>query len=194
MGRAEFVRIFVALAIPEPVRAALDALIVRLRPAAPGARWVRSGNLHVTLKFIGEVSLQKLEEIKLALRNVRAQSGIDILFRGIGFFPTPRRPRVFWAGVEGGPELAHLASSVEAALEPLSIANEVRAFSPHLTLARIESIAELRSLPQAIAATPSTDFGSAYASDFNLYQSVLKRGGAEYTQLASYRFAEVVHS
>ena len=183
-------RLFVALDIPEDVRAAVAAFVEKLRPLCRAAHWVRIENAHVTLKFIGEVSLGKFEEIKKALTHIRLDAPIYMIFRGTGFFPSQRRPRVFWAGIEAGSELAALAGTVEATLENLGIEKEERAFSPHLTLARMESPKNLQALRQAIAAADSLDFGSDIASEFYLYQSVLKRSGAEYTRLATYRFAE----
>jgi len=117
-------------------------------------------------------------------------------FRNGGFFPDERRPRVFWAGIEAGPELGALAAAVETSLEPLGIAKEQRAFSPHLTLARFEtrrgtgagSAFALDALTKAISGAGPLEFGSGIANEFHLYQSVLKSGGAEYTRLATFRF------
>ena len=181
-------RLFAALDIPEEVRAALVALVTNLRPVCRTARWVCVENAHVTLKFIGEASLEKFEEIKTALSQIRLAAPVDIIFRGVGFFPNERRPRVFWAGIEAGVELGALAEEVQAALEPLGIAREQRAFSPHLTLARFESTGGLRKLRAAIGAAGPLEFGHTIAAEFYLYQSVLKRGGAEYTRLATFRF------
>jgi RNA 2',3'-cyclic 3'-phosphodiesterase len=179
-------RLFVAVDIPEDVRSALAALATRLRAACPKARWVRTEGLHVTLKFIGEISDSKVSEIKSALGSVAPHAPIEIRFRGVGFFPNARRPRVFWAGVEAGPELAPLALAVEDTLHPLAIARETRAFSPHLTLARFDPPRPVEELLAAIETCGPLEFGNATASEFHLYQSVLKRGGAEYTRLATF--------
>ena len=183
-------RLFVALDIPEDVRAAIGALVAKLRGVCRNARWVRIEGAHITLKFIGEVPVEKAEDIKTALLAVPFPAPIKMSFRGLGFFPNDRRPRVLWAGITAGPELGALAAAVETALEPLGIAREQRAFSPHLTLARFDSPSELTRLHAGIAAAGSLEFGRAIAAEFHLYQSVLKRGGAEYTRLATFRFAE----
>ena len=179
-------RLFVALDIPEDVRAAIGALVKQLREQLRDARWVRIEGAHVTLKFIGEVPTEKMEDIKAALRTVPFPASIKIIYRGIGFFPNERRPRVLWAGIEAGPPLGALASAVDASLEPLGISREQRAFSPHLTLARLDSPKNQNRLHEGIAAAGKLEFGSGVANEFHLYQSVLKRGGAEYTRLASY--------
>jgi 2'-5' RNA ligase len=180
------VRLFVALDIPEDVRQALAAFVAKLRPACKDARWARMESAHITLKFIGEAPAEKTEGIKSALASVPFPAAFNIFFRGTGFFPDQRRPRVLWADMKGGPELRTLAEAVETSLEPLGIAREQREFSPHLTLARFNSPDKLSGLRAAIAAAGPLDFGHAIASEFHLYQSVLKRGGAEYTRLATF--------
>jgi len=204
------VRVFVALDIPEEVRAAIGAFIERLRPACQStlagskrsphpAQWARIDGIHVTLKFIGEVQPEKIEPIKASLSQIRfpnfPSKAIELKFRNVGFFPNERRPSVLWAGIEAGAELGALAAAVEASLEPLGIAKEQRIFSPHLTLARFETErkksarSSLNRLREAISKAGPLEFGSSIASEFHLYQSILKRGGAEYTRLATFRFA-----
>jgi 2'-5' RNA ligase len=185
-------RLFAALDIPEDVRGALAALVAKLRTVSCPARWARIEGLHVTLKFIGEVSPDKAHHIKTALRTVQFSTPIVMHFDGLGFFPNSRRPRVLWAGVKARPELAALASGVESALVPLGIPRDDRAFSPHLTLARFDSpnkLGALHSAIDAITAAGRSEFGSTTAKEFHLYQSVLKPGGAEYTRLATFAFA-----
>jgi 2'-5' RNA ligase len=174
------------LDIPDEVRTAIGALIVKLRGTCRSARWVRIEGAHITLKFIGEVSGEKIADIKTALATVPFPTPIKMTFRGLGFFPDARRPRVLWAGIEASAELGALAAAVETALEPLGIAREKRAFSPHLTLARFESPRGLDALNAAIAEAGPLEFGRTIANEFHLYESVLKRSGAEYTRLATY--------
>jgi 2'-5' RNA ligase len=183
------VRVFVALDIPAEARAAVAALVVKLRPSCRNARWVRTEGSHITLKFIGEVSPEKTKAIEAALASIRSPDPVEMDFRGVGFFPNDRHPRVFWAGIEAGRQLAELAAAVEASLEALGIAREQRAFSPHLTLARLESARGLDALRAAIASAGPLEFGRTTAREFHLYQSILKPSGAEYTRLATYPFA-----
>ncbi|HLJ23559.1 MAG TPA: RNA 2',3'-cyclic phosphodiesterase [Candidatus Acidoferrales bacterium] len=181
-------RLFVALDIPEDVRKSLAALVARLRVVCPEARWVRMEGVHVTLKFIGETAADRLSAIGAALASLPPRAPIPIKFHGTGFFPNARRPRVLWTGVESGPELAALADDVESVLAALGIPREERAFSPHLTLARLDDPRGLDALRAAIEQAGPMKFGSATAQNFHLYQSILKRGGAEYTRLATYSF------
>jgi RNA 2',3'-cyclic 3'-phosphodiesterase len=179
-------RLFVAVDIPEDVREAVAALVGKLRHACGSARWVHVEGLHITLKFIGWTSPEDAEKIKSALAAVPFPAPIGMKFRGLGFFPNERRPRVLWAGIEAPPELAALAVAVESALLPLGIPREDRSFSPHLTLARFDSPSGLRRLHAAIESAGDIEFGSCIATEFYLYQSVLKRGGAEYTRVATF--------
>jgi 2'-5' RNA ligase len=182
-------RLFVALDIPEETRTSLAALVSQLRPACRTARWVRLEGLHITLKFIGGTPAEKLEGIKAALASLPRRDPIALKFRGLGFFPDARRPRVLWAGVESGAGLAALAEAVEASLAALGLPPEARKFSPHLTLARFDAPRGLDHLHAAIAKAGALEFGGATAGNFHLYQSVLKPGGAEYTRLVTYSFA-----
>jgi 2'-5' RNA ligase len=179
-------RLFVALDVPDAVRQSLGALTAKLRAIYPDAKWVRLEGVHVTLKFIGEVPDAQVEQIRAALEAVEAHGPIELHFRGLGFFPSPQRPRVFWAGIEAGAELSRMAADIENRLERLGIPREKRDFHPHLTLARFESTRGVDRLRAAISEAGSADFGSVTADAFHLYQSVLKRSGAEYTRLATY--------
>lgn len=179
-------RLFVALDVPDQVREALAELSARLKKTCAGARWVRLEGVHITLKFIGEVSLETVEKIREALGSLPEFAPILLRFAGLGFFPSARRPRVFWAGVESGRELATFAGAIEAKLEPLGIPAEKREFHPHLTLARFESPQGTQALVAAVEALGTPEFGSETFHEFHLYQSVLKRSGPEYTRLVTY--------
>jgi 2'-5' RNA ligase len=182
-------RLFVAIEIPEDVRSAIGGLIKSLRGACRDARWVRIAGLHVTLKFIGEIPSERVDELKAALTWIPPRNPIAMNFGGLGFFPNARRPRVLWAGVEAGPDLSALAAAVENALSPSGIEQEDRKFSPHLTLARFNESAGVDALHVALEKAGPLKFGSATATEFHLYQSVLKPGGAEYTRLATFPFS-----
>jgi 2'-5' RNA ligase len=184
------VRLFVALDIPEETRRSLDALIQRFAETCRGARWIHADNLHVTLKFIGHLDETRLPDVKNALVDVESPAPIEIAFRKFGFFPNDRHPHVLWVGMEAGPALADLAAQIDTKLQPLSVPHEEREFRPHLTLARFNSPDGLPKLRQMIAGLPSQEFGATLAREFYLYESVLKRSGAEYTRLASFAFVK----
>ena len=173
-------RIFIALDIPAEIRKQLAEYLERTRSYALEARWARVEGLHVTLKFVGEVSEEIVQKIKGALGNVKA-APFPVKFEGIGFFPNARSPRVFWAGVDGGNELAALATKIDEALGKLGIAREEKPYHPHLTLARA-STHPLRGLTPHANATPP-HFGTMTAREFFMYQSKPQRGGSKYTKL-----------
>jgi 2'-5' RNA ligase len=182
-------RVFLAIDIPDEVRRAIGELIEKLRATCRGARWARVEGMHITLKFIGEAFPEKVERIKSEMRPIQLPAPVELNFRDVGFFPNARSPRVFWAGVETTPNLAELVQEIERRLEPLGIGRELRPFRPHLTLARFRSQDGLAQLREALAKLAPFEFGAARAGEFHLYQSHLKREGAEYTKLESFPFA-----
>jgi RNA 2',3'-cyclic 3'-phosphodiesterase len=187
------VRLFVALDFPEAVRASLRDLIARLRPLSSGARWARPEGMHITLKFIGETDRGKLEAISSALASVHSARTVEMQFRGLGFFPNERKPRVLWCALEASPNLATLAADIESVLEPTGTTRETRTFVPHLTLARFDSQHGLKGADKLVGAAEelrSYEFGAARESEFYLYESVLKPSGAEYKRLAAFPFVQ----
>lgn len=181
-------RLFVAFDLPDEVRRALRELIAKLRPQASHGKWVRPESTHITLKFIGEAPKEKLDSIRAALSAIRSAHPVQMAFRGLGFFPHERKPRVLWCGVEASTNLAAMAFNIDESLEPLGIARETREFVPHLTLARFENPAGLEKLVSLAESLESTDFGGSTEREFYLYESVLQRSGAEYTRLAAFPF------
>ena len=187
-------RLFVALAIPSAVKVELTELIQELSgvdstSSKRKARWVRPENLHVTLKFIGHIEPEKLDAIREALSVVHSSRSVDLIFRGLGFFPNENRPRVLWAGMEGSPHLAQLAGEVDRAMGSLGIPLETRAFTPHLTLARFEPPGISKELRAAALASMDREFGVLRTGEFHLIESKLKPSGAEYTTLQTFPFA-----
>jgi len=182
-------RLFVALEIPSRVRKNLAELLQSLRVVSPQTRWVRPENLHVTLKFIGEVPEARLGAIRSALAGVDSDQPVTLDFRGLGFFPNEKHPRVFWAGIEASPNLKSLAAEIDKAMEKLGIPREQRPFSPHLTLARFEPPRLAEQLRAAIQEHAARDFGALRTGQFHLIESKLKPSGAEYTTVESFPFA-----
>ena len=177
-------RLFTGLDLPRDVAANLEDLLRRLKPTAK-LNWSPPANLHITSKFIGEWPEARLEELKSALAAIPRPGVFPVSIRQLGFFPTARAPRSFWAGIEalGLPELAAATDQATAAL---GVPPEKRAYSPHLTLARIKPCAELPSLHQALERLPSREFGEFPADRFFLYLSTLRPTGSVYTKLAEF--------
>jgi 2'-5' RNA ligase len=194
-------RIFIGIDLDPEVRARIERFLEGVESFAPDARWVRPESLHITLKFIGEQTPEQVEAITERLRRVEGNA-IEIRSAGYGFFPTAKAPRVFWIGIQAGPQLAELAESIDLAVAELGIPREDRPFSPHLTLARAGAgrSAGRRSgspkwrkgdgpnavftvLEKRLAAMGEVDFGTMTAHEFILYQSQLSPKGSKYTKL-----------
>ena len=188
-------RIFIALDVDQAIRERIQRFIEGVREFAPDARWVRTESIHVTLKFIGEKPEAIVEQVKEKLRSVQGKA-VEMTFRGYGFFPNARSARVFWVGIEAGPQLEQLARDVENATFSVGIEKEAHAFSAHLTLARAGGGSgnprwqkgdrpqrSFERLQQKLAALPAPEFGSMTVGEFYLYQSQLSRGGSRYNKL-----------
>jgi RNA 2',3'-cyclic 3'-phosphodiesterase len=191
-------RLFIALDLDSSIRERIVRFMEGVENFAPDARWIKEESLHVTLKFIGEQPEAAVEQIKQSLATIQA-STTEISFRGYGFFPTPKSARVFWVGMEAGPQLASLANAIDEKLIPLGIAKEDRKFSPHLTLARSPGSSgsprrqkryapklTFQHLQEKLSALPSPEFGSMTPREFFLYQSQLSPKGSKYTKLAKF--------
>jgi 2'-5' RNA ligase len=189
----------VALEIPEDVRQNLEALENEWRSneqtqvLAAKMRWVRPENLHVTLKFIGEIPGEKLDAISAALRVVHTDSRVDLKFCGLGCV-AGKDSGVFWTDIEPVASLKPLASDIDRYLQPLGIRPENRDFHPHVTLARFKDRHLLSQLRKVIDAKTThadglrSDFGSMRAHEFQLMQSKTISTGPIYSKLESFRF------
>ena len=191
-------RLFIALDLDDAIRGRIARFLDGVRGFAPDARWARPESLHVTLKFIGERPEEDVEKIKRAMETIGVDA-FEMTFRGYGFFPSARAPRVFWVGIEAGPSLSSLAAMVDEKLAPLGIPKEEHAFNPHLTLARggggsgsprkqkgERPNRSFQRLQEKLAALPAPEFGTMTAREFFLYQSRLSQGGSKYTKLAGF--------
>jgi 2'-5' RNA ligase len=183
------VRLFIAIEIPQTIRSAFASLLKEFRAIAPQVKWVRAENLHVTLKFLGETESAKLGALQNVLSSVRSVEQVHLEFRGLGFFPHEKRPRVFWAGMEASANLKTLAADIDQAVHRLGFPLEERPFTPHLTLARFQPPGLSPKLLQAIQQKGAQSFGSLRAGEFHLIESKLKPTGAEYTTVQTFQFA-----
>lgn len=179
-------RLFVALDLNSRVVTNLTELVHSLAPMAP-VRWVHPKNMHLTLKYIGEWDLDRLDDVIDALREVRVASRFNVHLAGLGFFPSVRNPRVFWATAENTPPLRQLASSVDSRLAALGIAPEVRPYTPHITLGRLRS-RDLTEMHEAVEELPTRDFGIIEPESFTLYGSQLTQQGPSYRKIEEFPF------
>jgi 2'-5' RNA ligase len=181
-------RLFTGIDLPEEVHDKLERFLAHLRPTAH-LNWSPVYNLHITTKFIGEWPEGDLDKLTGALRGIQGISPVSIAIREVGWFPNPDHPRVFWAGIHANEALADLANRTEDVLDPLGIAREKRAFSPHLTLARIRHPVPLQAMRKAIEKFESFEFGSVETDRFYLYLSRPGSAGTVYTKMSTFRLA-----
>ena len=177
------IRLFAALALPEAVRQHL----AQVRAPLPGARWVPLENLHVTLRFIGEVEPWVASDIDALLSRVVVPS-FDIRLAELGTFGSRSRVRALWAGVEKTEPLTHLQAKIETACGRAGLPPEGRKFHPHVTLARCKNVPEEPAA--AFAAThQGFDLPAISIGSFTLYSSRTGRAGAVYAPEAVYPLA-----
>ena len=153
----------------------------------PGAKWVDPGNLHVSLRFIGEVDEGIAADIDAALGQVRA-SRFELALSGIGHFGNGSKTRLIWAGVEKNPALLHLHDKIENALMRIGLAPEERRYTPHVTLARLKYVPSA-SVPkiQSYLSEHALFRAPPFAVDrFSLIASYLTKSGPIYEDAADY--------
>ncbi len=176
-------RTFIAVALPEPLRARIVDLQDRIAGSVEHVKWVEAENIHLTLKFLGEVDEGDLYEVcKVAQRAVAGQSRFTMTVAGCGAFPNAARPRVVWCGVrDGAPELIAIHADLEQALRPLGCPREDRPFTPHITIGRFRRTAANPGLEQAIERLRSWEGGSVDVAEILVMASQLTSDGPVYS-------------
>jgi len=186
------IRAFIAIELPEAIHKALEELSHKLQIEIPsGVRWVATENQHLTLKFLGESAPSKLQLLSRSLpAALRTQAPVTFSIGGLGAFPSLRRPRVLWVGIQAGPELTELHKAVESAAVGLGYVVEDKAFSPHLTLGRAQQHLPPRQIEQiadGLSRVSAQRLGSLTADSICLFKSDLKPEGPIYTPLARFK-------
>ncbi|MBL8164431.1 MAG: RNA 2',3'-cyclic phosphodiesterase [Anaerolineae bacterium] len=174
-------RLFTAIELPEAVQKSLLPLCA----GVPGARWSRREQMHLTLRFIGEVDEAQFAAIREALKRARV-SPFGMALKGVGQFPPRGAPRVLWVGVQAEPGLGQLYTHIQAALKTTGIAEDTRPYAPHITLARLKNAPPPESVRQFLARHGGYESDAIVADAFTLYSSVLAPGGATYRVEARY--------
>ncbi len=179
------VRTFLAVEPDEETRANLAEAVRTLREAAPRIRWSLPENLHLTLKFLGEVPPADLEDVFRAADAAAAATESFLLdIEGLRLFPDPRRPRVVSAGCAAGTrELTELAAAVETACAGAGFEPERRPFSPHITLGRIRQPGDAGGVAEGLEAYAEEGFGVVPVREVTVFMSELRRGGAVHSPM-----------
>jgi len=182
-------RIFIAIELPDNVKSGLASLVDTLRKPRFGfVRWVNPQGIHLTLKFLGNVSPARIYEINRVIESAAKTSRkLSLDMSELGFFPNSRRPRVFWIGITGDLDiLLKLQGEIDRGTEKLGFPGEKRPFSPHITLARINESSSPVNLADFVRDTEKLHFDQKLHIDVNsvsLMRSELLRTGARYSKL-----------
>ncbi|MDR0307624.1 MAG: RNA 2',3'-cyclic phosphodiesterase [Chitinispirillales bacterium] len=177
-------RLFAAIDLPESARDDVSEIY----EAIPGAKWTPESQLHLTLRFIGDVTEDTASEIDNALRTIKFEP-FTMRLKSVGFFPPRKEPRILWCGIAANENVIRLQKRVERAVLSAGLPHEERKFSPHITVARLNG-----SPPQKIAgflcANSLFQTKPFLVTQFSLYSSILKREGALHIREAEYKLSE----
>jgi 2'-5' RNA ligase len=179
------IRTFIAVKLPETVLAAIDGVREGLAAHGFNVRWVTTGNIHLTLKFLGEVDEDEVDGIAAVLTEaVHGVAPLRLAAAGVGVFPSAKRARVIWIGLSGQlPELAALQRSIEDRLARIGYPQEKRPFSGHLTLGRVKGLIVASRLTTAMGAFRDFASETFEVDRVVLFKSDLRPTGAMYTEL-----------
>jgi len=179
------IRAFIAIELPETIKSSIETIQARLKSLELPLRWVRVENIHLTMKFLGDIEEIEIESIESVLRDsVKMQAPLTLSAKGVGVFPGIRRPRVLWVGIhdhETG--LAGLQKSIENQLHRIGYSKEGRPFKGHLTVGRAKGYVDERKLKEALDSFLAFESSLFTVNEFFIFRSVLKQGGPEYTKL-----------
>jgi 2'-5' RNA ligase len=185
------IRAFIAIDLTPEIRSRLDKVAAQFkeRLGSVPVRWAPAGNIHLTLKFLGDVSVNNLEMLKKMLAvEVARHHRFELSVGGVGAFPSTRRARVIWAGVEAPQQLFTVQNGIETEMAHLGYAREEREFAAHLTLGRVSRNAtpgDARQIGDALEKIKVGFLGAATAREVHLYKSDLHPDGAVYARLFS---------
>lgn len=186
----EQIRSFIAIELPNELKLGLTQLETQLKSdKQPWVKWVNPEGIHLTLKFLGNIAVDRTGEITRATEEaVQGISPFRLEVKGLGVFPNLRRVQVAWVGISGEiDKLTQLQKRIETNLTPLGFAPESRAFTPHLTLARLRDRASLDERQRFGQLIANTKFEVAYTIEvdaINLMRSQLTREGAIYSRIS----------
>jgi len=184
-------RAFIAIELPKNTLDAIEKQTARLRQILGNdiIRWVPTQNMHLTLKFLGDIATSHVDFLKqLLTREADSHPQFNLQLGGLGSFPTSRRPRLLWIGIHAPADLASLQKSIEAGTTRLGYEQEERAFSPHLTIGRTRqtiSQPELQKIRAALDTIQLGNIGIVRVDSVHLIKSDLQPSGSIYTKLFS---------
>ena len=183
----QHIRCFVAIELPKAIQDQLSQIQNTLRKQIQRASWVQPGNIHLTLKFLGDVNPNDIESVGQAIAQVAScHSPFSLQFGGVGAFPNPARPRVIWVGVKvGGEKVSALAQDINEALSRCGFPPDNKKFNSHLTIARLKERVNLRPFASLHRQYDEIDGAAMTVHEVSLIRSQLRPKGAIYTTFQS---------
>lgn len=184
------IRTFIAIEIPGKIQEKIGEFQNRLKGIGGKIGWTNPGNIHLTLKFLGDTDIDIIDEIAAELQHaVQTITDFKIAVKGTGAFPSFTRPRVIWIGAQSdGGELQRLAEQVEICMENFGFERENRPYSAHLTLGRVKDVNGIQPVMEKLKNYQDIALGSFGVTSFYLIKSELHRTGSIYTPLKKIEF------
>lgn len=179
------IRSFISIELPDGIRSSIAELITELRKAGTDVAWVPAEKIHLTLKFLGNTDDSLIQRIKEQItKKLSHYTAFYIKIVGVGCFPSEKRPRVLWIGIENSDILRSMQKDIDTEVAGFGFPLEERPFSPHLTIGRVRSQKGIAEMLRRFAEFRTADFGEAEVKSMHIMKSELKPAGAEHTSIA----------
>ena len=179
------IRSFISIELSDDIRRSMADLIAELRKAGADVTWMPTEKIHLTLKFLGNTDDSLIPKIKEEIsKKLLHYNAFYIKIVGVGCFPSEKRPRVLWVGMENSDILQSIQKEMDTEVAGLGFAREDRPFSPHLTIGRVRSQTGIAEMLRRLAEFRTAYFGVIEVKSIHIMKSELKPAGAEHTSIA----------
>jgi len=185
-------RSFIAIELPDSAKSALAELQGELKKTGADIRWVKPDNVHLTLKFLGNIEEKIISTIVQVIQGTcNKYTPFNLEIKEIGFFPDMKSPRIIWVGINGNTTIAGMQSEIDSGLSSLGFEREKRNFAPHLTLGRFRTSRGKKFITEAVEQFRNRSFGVIGVTSLSLMRSDLHQAGAQYTKIAEISLGEI---
>ncbi|GBE31876.1 2'-5'-RNA ligase [bacterium BMS3Bbin05] len=180
------IRGFIAIPLTDELKAGIGDMVGSLKKTGADVKWVKPENLHLTLKFLGNIDMEKTKSITYRISEIAGgYDDFEFMLNGTGVFPGNNRPRIIWIGIRDHMNLIKIAKKIDAAMKGEGFEPEKRPFNPHITIGRARSSKGIDKLIPELVKYRSMNFGTQKAESIHLMKSTLKKRGAEYSSIFS---------
>ncbi len=183
-------RCFIAIDLPDEIIRQIGLVIDAVCPLSKDVKWVPYENIHLTLKFLGDVKDDLLPEIEQRISGVcRLHEPFSITVRGTGAFPNEKKPNVLWIGVDKSDRLKEIYLGIDNSMSEVGFEKESRKLSPHLTIGRVKNNKNIALVIKGLNEFKDRLFGVAEITEVHLMKSVLHPSGAQYSRISSFKLS-----